>query len=198
MDGEATSGGRQDLSPLAVAPADFPAGTATRLPAPAVPAALADLTGRPLHGSVDPADCTPHEVPADGAAILVGPDPATSTATFTAAVVHVDDRLAEVTELAGRCPRTTTGAAPTATSTVLTEVMPAPDRGSVDTSALRRRLTTGGGEAPLITATTTLLAQQDGIRVIVEYRQQGAGPMTAETGAELDALFDRAVTAAFG
>ncbi|MCF3937554.1 hypothetical protein [Gordonia tangerina] len=198
VDGQATAGGSEDLTARSLAPADFPDHTATRLPAPAVPAALADLSGRPLHGSVTPAECTPRLISPDGAVVIVGPDPATSTATFTSAVVHVDDSLDQVTGLARRCPRTVTGSAPTAVTVVTTEVLPAPNRSGNQTAALRRTMTTGGAESPLITGTTGLMAQQDGIRVIVEYRHQGADEMSAEAGASLDALFDSAITAAFG
>lgn len=198
VDGEATAGGSADLSARAVAPSDFPGATATRLPAPAVPGALADLTGRPLHGTVTPPDCTSRGVPSDGAVVLVGPDPATSTATFTAAVVHADVPLDQVTGLARRCPRTITGSAPTAVTITSTEVLPAPQRSGLSTAALRRTLATGGSASPLVTGTTSVIAQRDGIRVIVEYRHQGAGRMSADAGASLDALFDSAVEAAFG
>ncbi|UVF77752.1 hypothetical protein [Gordonia mangrovi] len=198
VDGEATAGGSADLSARSVAPVDFPADSATRLPAPAVPGALADLTGRPLHGSVTPPDCTPRGVSADGAVVLVGPDPATSTATFTSAVAYADRPLDQVTGLARRCPRTITGSAPTAVTIVMTEVLPAPQRSGLATAALRRTMTTGGSESPLVTGTTSVMAQRDGVRVIVEYRHQGADPMSADAGASLNALFDSAVAAAFG
>ena len=84
VDGQA-SAGPEDLAGRAVSPADFPAGSASPVPAPAVPAALADLTGRPLHGSVAPMDCTPTAVPAAGGSVLVGPSPTNSSATFTSA-----------------------------------------------------------------------------------------------------------------
>ncbi|AZG44173.1 hypothetical protein [Gordonia insulae] len=198
VDGQA-SAGAVDLSPRAVPSTDFPGGSASRVPPPAVPGALADLTGRPLHGSVIPAQCTPAAVSADGAAVLVGPDPAASTATFTEAIVHADVPLDEVTALARRCPRTASGSSPTAMSAVITEVLPAPRRSGVATGAERRQLTTGGtGSSAITTSTTTLLAQRDGVRVIVEYRHQGAAPMSAQAGARLDALFSRAVDAAFG
>lgn len=198
VDGQATAGAG-DLAENAVSPSAFPAGTATRVPAPAVPGALADLIGRPLNGSVSPADCTPVALPSDGAVVLVGPSPTTPTATFTSAVAHAANSVDDVTELAGRCPHTTSGSVPTAASAVSTEVVPAPGRDSVQTGAIERTITTGGpGAPPMITSTTTLMAQREGVRVLVEYRRQGGGAMTPETGAQLDALFDDAVDAAFG
>lgn len=198
VDGQATAGAG-DLAEKSVSPRAFPGGTASRVPAPAVPAALADLTGRPMHGSVAPPECTPVAVSSDGAVVLVGPSPTIPTATFTSAVAHAGDTVDDVTELAGRCPHTTSGSAPTAESAVTTEVVPAPGRDAVQTGAIRRTISTGGpGAAPMITSTTTLMAQREDVRVLVDYRQQGGEAMSPEAGAQLDALFDAAVDAAFG
>ncbi|GAB88298.1 hypothetical protein [Gordonia rhizosphera] len=200
VDGEAVAGS-PDLSSKSVSPDDFPGGSATQVPTAAVPAALADLTGHPLHGTVVPPDCLPAAVSADGAVVLVGADPATSTATFTSAVVDSSQTLRELTDQARRCPRYVVGSAPTAFSTVTTEVRDAPQQPRVSTAALTRLIATGGldtsGSSSLSTSTTTLLAQRNDLRVIVEYRHQGAGPMSATATEQLDELFDKAVEAAF-
>lgn len=197
VDGEATAGSA-NLSSRSVSAADFPGGSASRVPAPAVPDALADLTGHPLHESVMPAACLPEAVGSDGADVLVGNE---STGTFTSAVVNVNRPLADVTDQGRRCPTYVTGASPTAVSTVNTQVLPPPAPHTVPTTALHRVISTGGvggtGSSSLATGITTLLAQRNGVRVIVEYRQQGNGPVPAHTNAELGALFGKAVRAAF-
>ncbi|MFW0797367.1 hypothetical protein AAFP30_26415 [Gordonia sp. CPCC 205515] len=198
VDGNAVAGS-SDLSAKSVAADVFPAG-ATRVPTPAVPGALADITGRPLHGTVTPADCTPPAVPSAGAVVFVGPDPATSTATFTTAVVHADQSLDDVVNQARRCPRFVSGASPTASSLVTTDVLPAPKvAGSVRTGAWQRQVTTGAtGSSAMVTATKLLMAQRNGVRVLVEYRQQGSDPISSAASGQLNALFGNAVEAAFG
>ncbi|MGV9713408.1 hypothetical protein ACWDTI_22420 [Gordonia sp. NPDC003424] len=199
VDGQAVAGSA-DLTARSVTADDFPAG-ATRVPTPAVPDALADLTGHPLHGGVTPADCTPPAVSATGAVLYVGPDPATSTATFSTAVVHVSAALSGVIDQARRCPRYITGSAPTAASLVTTDVpaAPASTAPGVRTGALHRQSTTGAtGSSAMVTTMDTLLAQKDGVRVLVEYRHQGNTPMSAAASGQLRSLFDKAVHAAFG
>ncbi|MGC4963767.1 hypothetical protein [Gordonia sp. DT101] len=198
VDGQGVAGAA-DLSGDSVAASDFPGGSASRVPAPAVPAALADITGRPLHGSVTPPQCTPAGLPSDGAAVLVGSDPDDSTATFTSAVTRAGKSLADVTTQARNCPRVLSGSAPTATSLVTVQVLQAPKAQSVDTAGLRRQIATGNvGSSALTTGTTALMAQRRGVRVTVEYRHQGAEPMSARESDQLAALFDKAVDAAFG
>lgn len=198
VDGHAVEGSA-DLGAKSVSADAFPAG-ASRVPTPAVPGALADLTGHPLHGTVTPGDCTPPSVSSAGAVVYVGPDPATSTATFTTAVVHTDQSLTDVLAQARRCPRFVSGTTPTASSLVTTDVLPAPEiAGSASTGAWQRQSTTGAtGSAAMVTGTRMLMAQRHGVRVLVEYRHRGTGPISATASGQLDALFGNAVQSAFG
>ncbi|MFW0784802.1 hypothetical protein AAFP35_09785 [Gordonia sp. CPCC 206044] len=200
VDGEATAGS-PDLSSRSLTAADFPDGAASRVPATAVADALADLTGHRMHGDVVPPDCMPYAVSAEGAAVMVGPDPRTSTATFTSAVVRAGRGLSDVASQARRCPRYLAGSAPTAVSTVTTRVVPAPTQRGITTTGLQRDIATGGveaaGSSSTTTGTTTLMAQRNGVRVITEYRHQGGGAPSATTRKQLDALFDKAVDRAF-
>lgn len=196
VDGKAVAGS-SDLSSRSVTADAFPAG-ASRVPGPAVTGALADLTGHPLNGGVTPADCAPPAVTSDGAVVYVGPDPTTSTATYSTAVVHARGSLGQVTDQARRCPRYVTGSSLAASTLVTTDVLDKPDA-PVASAGVRRGLATGGGtgSSAVNTQITTLFAQKDNIRVIVEYRHQGDAPMSTQAAQRLHVLFGKAVAAAF-
>lgn len=99
---------------------------------------------------------------------------------------------------AEKCPELTTTTFG-ASSTVTTEVPPAPPaRDGVDTATIRRTIVTGGGTAPVTTSSLALIGERDGVRVYAEYRWPAAGPVPAEDSAALDELFTKAVSAAFG
>lgn len=180
--------------------ADFPGGAASEIPASAVANALADVTGAPMPGQmgteVSPPDCAPAPVPADGAVAFLGPGPG-ERSTLTSVVANVDTPLTDVIDLAERCPQTTTTTYG-ASSTISTEVLPpppAPD--GVDTATIRRTMVTGGG-VESTTSALTLLGERDGVRVYTEYRWPAAGPVPPDASAVLDALFGKAIAAAFG
>ncbi len=191
-----------DLSSRSVLASDFPGGPASPIPPQAVANALADVTGSPAPGQgasteVSPADCAPAPVSADGAVAFLGPGTA-ERSTLTTVVAHVDTPLAEVVQRAERCPELTTTTFG-ASSTVTTEVLPAPPaRDGVETATIRRTIVTGGGTAPVTTSSLALTGQRDGVRVYAEYRWPAAGPVPAEDAAALDELFTKAVSAAFG
>ncbi|WP_376739982.1 hypothetical protein [Gordonia paraffinivorans] len=191
-----------DLSSRSVSASDFPSGSADRIPPPAVGNALADVTGAAVPGqakdtSFDPADCAPEPVSADGAVAFLGYG-TVDRSTLTTVVAHVTAPLAEVVDRARRCPeftRTTFGAS----STVTTEVLPAPPApDGVATATLRRTIVTGGEAAPVTTSTLTLLGERDDVRVYAEYRWPGDSPVAPEDSAALDELFTKALAAAFG
>ena len=195
--GEPTPVEAPDLSGQAVDTGVFPAG-ATRVPAPALPGVIADVTGRPLHGEADPARCTPAAVSVDGAAASSGPAGTGTAATLTSLIVSVSESLDQAESLLHRCGTYRTGTAGVATSTIRTEILPPPTASAgVDTLALRRTTTTGGEINPLVTSTTTLIGQRDGARVYVEYRASGGAAMPADAGTALDALFQASVAAAW-
>lgn len=191
-----------DLSSRSVAASDFPGGPASPIPPQAVANALADVTGGPAPGQgsnteVSPAECAPSPVSADGAVALLGPGTA-ERSTLTTVVAHVDTSLAEVVDRAEKCPELTTTTFG-ASSTVTTEVLPAPPApDGVATATIRRTIVTGGGTAPVTTSSLALIGERDGVRVYAEYRWPAAGPVPAEDSAALDELFTKAVSAAFG
>ncbi|MBD0861382.1 hypothetical protein IA539_09160 [Gordonia sp. zg691] len=190
-----------DLSSRSVAASDFPAGQASSIPPQAIANALADITGSGVPGrtqgtEVAPAECAPAPVPADGAVAFLGPG-AGERSTLTTVVANVDTSLDDVVGLAQRCPQITTSTFG-ATSTVTTEVLPAPQApDGVATATIRRTIVTGG-PAPLTTSSLALLGERGGVRVYTEYRWPAAGPVPADDAAALDELFTKAVSAAFG
>ncbi|MEO9328658.1 hypothetical protein [Gordonia aurantiaca] len=190
-----------DLSSRSVQASDFPSGSGSRIPPQAVENALADITGAAVAAQADdtgfdPADCAPASVPADGAVAFLGHG-SVDRSTLTTVVAHVDTPLSEVVDQARRCAdftRTTFGAS----STVTTEVLPAPPApDGVETATIERTIVTGGG-APVTTSTLTLIGERDGIRVYAEYRWPGDAPVSPEDSAALDELFTKALAAAFG
>lgn len=194
-DGQPTAG-MPDLAGRAVAAQDFPAGTASRVPDPAVAGALADITG--ASRTALPERCAPPPVIAGGAVVQVGPGGQDRT-TYTAAVAYAGEHtLDELRAQLDGCTTWTTGTA-TAATTVRAEVLPAPPApDGVSTLALRRTMETGGTQNALITSTVTLIGERDGIRVYVEYRWPSSGPLPPAAGTALDGLFDKAIAAAFG
>lgn len=203
VDGQASA--PEDLTAKSVSAADFPAG-ASRVPPPAVPGAMADITGRPLHGTLEPAGCTPK--PVEDAVVWVGMDPGTQDATFSSAVAHAGSPLQQLTAQAARCTSYTSGAMPTASTRWTSTLGAAPSVPSGVTGAtIERTGITGGISAGSVTVpmpnsmttrTRTLLAQRDATRVYVEYRWHSAAPLPATQRQQLDTLFARAVAAAFG
>ncbi|TYQ11281.1 UNVERIFIED_ORG: hypothetical protein L601_001800000420 [Gordonia westfalica J30] len=191
-----------DLSSRSVAASDFPGGPASPIPPQAVGNALADVTGGPAPGQkenteVSPPECAPAPVSADGAVAFLGPGTA-ERSTLTTVVAHVDTPLTDVVKRAEKCPELTTTTFG-ASSTVTTEVLPAPPaRDGVDTATIRRTIVTGGGTAPVTTSSLALIGERDGVRVYAEYRWPAAGPVPVEDSAALDELFAKAVSAAFG
>ncbi len=203
VDGQASA--PEDLTSKSVTAADFPAG-ASKVPTPAVAGAVADITGRPLRGTVQPPGCTPKAV--QDAVVWVGPDPASSAATFSTAVVHADEPLSALVDQAARCKSYVSGASPTASTqwTVVVDPAPAVGYGASGASVTRTGVT-GGISAGSVTIpmpnstttrTVTRLAQRDGTRVYVEYRWHTDTPMSAAVRNDLDELFTKAVRAAFG
>ncbi|SDU35519.1 hypothetical protein SAMN04488548_134686 [Gordonia westfalica] len=190
-----------DLSSRSVSASDFPT-PASPIPPQAVANALADITGSPSPGQgsnteISPSECAPPPVSADGAVAFLGPGTA-ERSTLTTVVAHVDTPLAEVVRRAEKCPELTTTTFG-ASSTVTTEVLPAPPaRDGVETATIRRTILTGGGTVPTTTSSLSLIGERDGVRVYAEYRWPAAGPVPAEDSAALDELFTKAVSAAFG
>jgi len=186
-----------DLSDRAVNPGDFPAGGASRVPDPALPDVLADITGHPGSASVVPASCRPGAVISSGAVVLLAPG-AQERSTYTAAIVYSPADLAQLGTQLDECRRWTTGTA-TASTRVTAEVLPAPSApDGVETLAVRRTMVTGAIPNILVTSTVTLIGQRDDVRVYAEYRWPSAGPLPPDAGSGLDALFTKAVDAAFG
>lgn len=197
VDGDATQN-TADLSSRSVTAADFPVSGATRVPQNSVAYAIGDLIGRPANSPYDPPECQPAAVGSDGAVVYLGIVEA-DRASFTSAVVGVDDALSTVVDQARACPRATTGNATTATSKVQTRVSDAPEHpAGVDTAAVLRTVETGGDQAPLLTRTMTYIGQQGTVRVYCQYRWPSAGDISSEAKGQLGALFEKALRAAFG
>ena len=197
VDGDATQN-TADLSSRSVTAADFPVSGATRVPQNSVAYAIGDLIGRPANSPYDPPECQPAAVGSDGAVVYLGIVEA-DRASFTSAVVGVDDALSTVVDQARACPRATTGNATTATSKVQTRVSDAPEHpAGVDTAAVLRTVETGGDQAPLLTRTMTYIGQQGTVRVYCQYRWPSAGDISSEAKGQLGALFEKVLRAAFG
>lgn len=189
VDGQAV--GRPDLTSRSVAATDFPNAGATQIPTSAVAFALDGLTGSD-QAVVTPTGCTPTRLTAGGAVAfqLITDDGA---ASYTTGVAYAPDTLDAVVTQARRCSSGTT-----AGGTVGVRVDPAPQASTgVHTAAVRRTTSTGGDEKPLITTSLTLFAQRDDVRVAVQYRWSGSGEIPGDAAASLDALYTKAVAAAF-
>lgn len=194
VDGDAVAG-RPDLAPRGLTAADFGSGAAAPIPPPAVGDALADVIGRASApgAAVTPPGCAPAPIDSAGAYAILGPGRA-DRSTLTAAIAYADESLDAVAERVRRCPTYTT----TLSQVAVTEQPAPPAPEGVQTMAIARTITTGGPGAEMVTSTLTLIAQRDDVRIYVDYRRPGAEPVTPEAGADLDALFTKAVAAAFG
>ena len=193
--GEAVSE-RGDLSDRAVRIEDFPVSGATRVPTQVAAFALNGLSGSDPAGN-DPADCTPTRLDPEGSVVIQGLT-AEGTSSFVYGIAYADDTVAQVEEQSKRCERVTSGGA-NAQTVISTEVLPAPPgKSGVDTTSIRRTLTTGGVEQPLTTSTLTLIAQRRQVRVLVQYRWPTAASIDPTAASGLDSLFTKAVAAAFG
>ena len=197
VDGDAVQN-TDDLSSRSVTAADFPVQGATRVPQNSVAYAIGDLIGRPADSPYDPPQCQPAAVQSDGAVVYLGIVQA-DRASFTSAVVGVDDSLSTVVDKVRACPRAKTGNATTATSTVQSRVVDAPEHpAGVDTAAILSTVETGGDQAPLLTRTMTYIGQKQKVRVYCQYRWPSAGDISEQASGQLASLFDKALKAAFG
>ncbi|WP_162141328.1 hypothetical protein [Gordonia hirsuta] len=173
-------------------PADsFPGGAGTTVPDAQIPGIIADVTQRPLRGEVDPAECTPPQVHAAGAAAVVGPASA-GGATLTELVVEAPDSLERFATVTSACNTFRSGA--TGNQEVSTTVTAQPlERDGVSRMQLTRTLRSAGADT-----TTDLedwIAQRGRTRLIVQLR--GQGPASDNDRQAAQTFFDEAVTHAF-
>ncbi|MBT0567921.1 hypothetical protein [Williamsia sp. CHRR-6] len=197
--GDGSSGSRSPstgaMDRYALSPTDFPSSyPAVRLSGAPAAEAMADVTGRPLAGQVDPETCLPQQVPSgvDDAVVLVGQSAA--QANLTVITVRVSVALAELSAQVARCATYTVIDGP-ARSAVRMEALPPSPVASDATLAYRRTLRSSTAPSAPVQTMTTLVAQNADIRVYVEYRSVGSGP---PDGAALDELFTAAVSRARG
>lgn len=184
-----------DLSDRAVLPADFPVPGATRVPETAVPFALAGVSGNDPAVAY-PVDCAP-PAPSAAGAVVTSVIVASGSTSYTSAIARVHDGLAALLAQAGRCPETRTGGQ-RAGSIMATRIQPAPPAPTgVDTAALQRTVVTGDLSHSAATSSLTLLGQRDDVRVYAQYRWAGDGAIDPSAARSLDALFTKAVAAAF-
>ncbi|UZF58619.1 hypothetical protein LH935_11945 [Gordonia polyisoprenivorans] len=194
-DGQAVGNSAADLSDRAVLPADFPVPGATRVPETAVPFALAGVSGNDPAVAY-PVDCAPPPPSAAGA-VVTSVIVASGSTSYTSAIARVHDGLAALLAQAGRCPETRTGGQ-RAGSIMATRIQPAPPAPTgVDTAALQRTVFTGDLSHSAATSSLTLLGQRDDVRVYAQYRWAGDGAIDPSAARSLDALFTKAVAAAF-
>ncbi|MFM9376224.1 hypothetical protein [Gordonia sp. VNK21] len=183
-----------DLAERAVAPADFPYGAATAVPAAQVPGALADITFRPLRGEVSPPECTPAAVDTGTAQIRVGPG-GPAQGTLTTAVVKVTGGLDELEAARRQCPEFTGGATGAQRMSVTPAQARSPEGSDAAVTAAVWTLSVPGGAAA--TRIDEWIAQRGDIRVYVQNRHPDGELDTAERTAT-EYLFDTAVRSAFG
>lgn len=199
--------------------ADFPTGvSATPVTGAGLAAVIADVVGDAPGGSVEPSTCAPAALssnPADSAG-LVAQLPAASDlpGTLTVLATRVATPLSAVESQVARCKSFVRTNVAGARSTVRQVLTPAPTSpvSDVSTLGIAATQTTGGsgpggtGDNAFGVASKSYLAQREGVRVYVVYRglatsaAAGADPQLVadQQTADLDALFGKAVTSAFG
>ncbi|WP_050949819.1 hypothetical protein [Gordonia effusa] len=209
-----------DISARMVVATDFPAHlTPTSVEGAARTAVISDVVGDVRGGRVEPDGCAPKSLssnPADSA-VMVAQLPASSAlpGTLTVVTTRVSTPLSDVESQVAQCKSYVRTNAAGALSTVRQaeiDLPKSPSASGVSTFGIARTQTTGGsgpggtGDSSLGIASKTYLAQRDGVRVYVVYRgvataaAANADPaqVSATATADLDALFAKAVLAAFG
>lgn len=179
-----------DLSALLIDPAQFPKPyQALVLPAQAVSQAASDLGGIPAGAKVDPAGCVPEQRDDAGeAAIAVGTD-AQSRATISVALVRSTTSLDSQRSKFEQC-KDVTATIDGATSTVHTELAPAPPIDADDTLATEQTVSSGSGGTTLKQSMLTLVAQVGDVRISATFMSFHDAKVDS---AALDSVFTDAV-----
>ncbi|WP_349292419.1 DUF5642 family protein [Nocardia cyriacigeorgica] len=181
----------KSLADLLPEPAEFPDGyPAVVLPAEAAGQAAGDLDGVGAGASVEPAECTPPEARsgADGLAVAVGTDDA-ARATLTVELTRTDTPLLRLRNQVQQC-ETIRVSRSGASSTVTTELGPAPQVDADDAMALRRTVRPDVGGAGLTQSMSTLIGQIGDVRIAVTYMSFSDNEPDTQA---LEQLFDAAV-----
>lgn len=201
-----------DLSARLVGADAFPSGsTPTVVNGPALRSLLADVSGNPGSGTIDPPACTPRELSADDSAAITALEPTGSTmGTLTVVVTRVSDPLASVTKSLADCASwTRTNAAGASSKVRRGAISPQPKSpiSSVATVGIATVETTGGtGASAVGVVSKTYLAQRDDVRVYAVHRGTATvyavnaepSAVGATSTPDLDTLFAAAVRRAFG
>ncbi|MGJ0121408.1 hypothetical protein ACQ7HM_19570 [Williamsia sp. MIQD14] len=184
------AGGTSAIDRLALSPSDFPSDyPATRLRSEQAGDALADLAGRPLGGTVDPASCLPPQIPSGSGDTVVVTGMSTSGGNLTVVTTRAQTPLSQLSDLVSRCGSYTADIGGV-TSRVTQEALPASPVDSQASIAFRRVSSSGQAPVTLTQTTTVLAAQNDGIRVYASYLSFSGSRLD---GAALDAVFTKAV-----
>ncbi len=179
------------LTTLLPGPAQFPGRyPAVVLPPEAAAQAAGDLNGVTRGATVRPDGCAPAEQQfgPDHTAIAVGADEV-SRATLTVELTRTRQPLSTLREQVRRCGQVRVSRAG-ATTTVSTELVPAPLIDADDILALRRTVAPDVGGPGLTQHMRTLIGQLGDVRIAVTYMTFGEEPADS---AALDELFTTSV-----